>query len=240
MKETLETDPGPWETPGQTARRPWRTAVARLSDRVRISSRETASLSEASGDQLPVSRMGTVAVAEVEVAATGERFTVASVYGLWENPIPSAASSWIYADASVHRVLSDLSALIGRQEPPPLLVAGDLNILHGYGEGGSLYWGERYETIFARAAALGLKYVGPQSPEGGQPVASRPAELPPGSRDVPTFRPRQSDPASAQRQLDFVFASEALAERLTVRALNGEEEWGPSDHCRVAIDLRLD
>ena len=41
------------------------------------------------------------------------------------------------------------------------------------------------------------------------------------------------------RQLDFVFASQALADRLTVRALNSDhEEWGPSDHCRVAIVLQ--
>ena len=53
---------------------------------------------------------------------------------------------------------------------------------------------------------------------------------------VATSRPserKEADPTSAQRQLDFVFASEALSERISVRALNGEEEWGPSDHCRV-------
>jgi exonuclease III len=43
----------------------------------------------------------------------------------------------------------------------------------------------------------------------------------------------------ATRQLDFVFASHALAERLSVRALNTDpDEWGPSDHCRVAIELQ--
>ena len=42
----------------------------------------------------------------------------------------------------------------------------------------------------------------------------------------------------ATRQLDLVFASHALADQLTVCALNGDpEEWGPSDHCRVAIEL---
>ena len=39
------------------------------------------------------------------------------------------------------------------------------------------------------------------------------------------------------RQLDFVFVSESIADSLTVRALNGRDEWGPSDHCRIAIDL---
>jgi len=37
--------------------------------------------------------------------------------------------------------------------------------------------------------------------------------------------------------LDFVFASERLAERVRVRALNEPEEWGPSDHCRVEVEV---
>ena len=240
VETDIETNPGPWETQGQGSRRPWRTAVARLSDRVRLSVRPTAPLDLASGDDLPVSRMGTLAVADVEVLETGERLTVASAYGLWESPIPSVNSPWIYADATVHRVLSDLSALIGEEKLPPLLVAGDLNVYLGYGDKGSDYWKERYAAVFARAAALGLRFVGPQAPEAECAARPRPAEVPPGSRNVPTLRTKEADPTSAQRQLDFVFASEALSERISVRALNGEEEWGPSDHCRVAIDLRLE
>ena len=237
--KAVQIDPGPWVTEGQPASRRWRTAVVRLSDRVRMSPRATAPLGLASGDELPVSRMGTLAAADVELIETGERFTVASVYGLWEGPLPSVEGSWIYADASVHRVLSDLSALVGRQELPPLLVSGDLNILHGYGEEGSPYWAERYETVFARAAALGLTFVGPQAPDGGHPAKPHPEELPAESGNVPTFRTKLADPASATRQLDFVFASDALAKRVSVRALNEDAEWGPSDHCRIAIDLSL-
>jgi hypothetical protein len=36
-----------------------------------------------------------------------------------------------------------------------LLVAGDWNILHGYGEYGDSYFRDRYATVFARAEALG-------------------------------------------------------------------------------------
>jgi endonuclease/exonuclease/phosphatase family metal-dependent hydrolase len=181
--------------------------------------------------------MGTLAVADLEVLETEERLTVASVYGLWEAPLRSRQSGWIYADASVHRVLSDLSALVGREMVPPLIVAGDLNLLHGYGEMGSPYWRERYETVFARARAIGLRFIGPQAPEGGHPAIPRPDELPAESRNIPTFRTRSGDPTSAQRQLDFVFASDSLAERVTVRALHGEEQWGPSDHCRIQIEV---
>jgi hypothetical protein len=42
-------------------------------------------------------------------------------------------------------------------------------------------------------------------------------------------------PETATRQLDFVFASQDLADRITVTALNEPERWGPSDHCRLEI-----
>jgi len=45
---------------------------------------------------------------------------------------------------------------------------------------------------------------------------------------------------TATRQLDFVFASESIAKRLNVRAANRKEEWGPSDHCKVFIELYPD
>jgi hypothetical protein len=80
--------------------------------------------------------------------------------------------------------------------------------------------------------------MGPQAPHGRQ-ADPHPDELPPGSRDVPTYHTRQQGPMGATRQLDFVFASHALADRLRVRALNADpDEWGPGDHCRVAIELQ--
>ena len=114
-------------------------------------------------------------------------------------------SSWIYADASVHRIISDMSALIGRQSGHEIIAAGDLNVLHAYGEGGSPYWAHRYGTIFERFESIGLSFVGPQAPNG-LPAEPRPAELPEFSKDVPTFRTHRATPSSASRQRDFVFA----------------------------------
>jgi exonuclease III len=54
---------------------------------------------------------------------------------------------------------------------------------------------------------------------------------------VPTFHHNRQTPATATRQLDFVFASQSLADSVSVRALNEPDEWGPSDHCRVVIDV---
>jgi hypothetical protein len=34
-----------------------------------------------------------------------------------------------------------------------------------------------------------------------------------------------------------VFASVGLAEHVRVRALNEPDHWGPSDHCRVEIEV---
>ena len=64
-------------------------------------------------------------------------FRVASVYAAWESP--TADHRVIYADASAHRLLSDLAPLVtGRPRVDgPLIVAGDLNVLYGYGEYGT-------------------------------------------------------------------------------------------------------
>ncbi len=164
----------------------------------------------------------------------GERITLVSMYAVWEGYRPGP----IYADASAHRLLSDLSGIVHDARSHRIIAAGDLNILHRYGEYGDPYWAARYETVFDRAEAMGLQFVGPQAPHGRQ-ATPRPAELPEDSLNVPTYHTRQQGPMGATRQLDFVFASHALADRLSVRALNTDpDEWGPSDHCRVAIELQ--
>lgn len=47
----------------------------------------------------------------------------------------------------------------------------------------------------------------------------------------------RQEPSDAHLQLDYVFASRPIAHRLTVRALNDPNDWGPSDHCRIVINL---
>jgi endonuclease/exonuclease/phosphatase family metal-dependent hydrolase len=153
------------------------------------------------------------------------------------NPISQTGSRWFYADASAHRLVSDLSGLIGQQKGHKIIVAGDFNILYGYGEYRSSYWGKRYNTVFDRIDALGLRFVGPQAPEGGRQAEPWPEELPEGSLNVPTFHSNSQTPATASRQLDFVFASDSIADRVMVKALNGIKEWGPSDHCRIMINV---
>jgi hypothetical protein len=150
----------------------------------------------------------------------------------WESP--ATKGSWIFADASAHRLISDLSLLVGNQRGHRIIVSGDFNILYGYGESGNLYWAGRYVTVFDRMSAIGLRFVGPQSPNGVQ-ADPWPPELPVDSKNVPTFRTHRRDPSTATRQLDFVFASESIADCVQTTALNRPEEWGPNDHCQVRI-----
>jgi exonuclease III len=244
VAQKISVDAAPWRTDGAILRRGtrypavrrWRTVVAQLSENVRVKWLEPKTFVDACPGELTVSRLGTLAAAIV-TQATGESLVVASVYAPWENQHSAIVSSWrIYADASAHRVISDLSVLIGQETGHRILVAGDLNILYGYGERGSAYWSARYDTVFNRMKALGLSFVGPQAPNGccADPW---PAELPCSSKNVPTFRKNIQNPASATRQLDFVFASNALAGHVQAVALNDPEQWGPSDHCRVKITV---
>ena len=233
----IETDGAPWLTAGADvyrARR-WRTAVVKLSERVEVEWIEAKALAVAGPGELAVSRLGTLAAATV-TAPGSEPLVVVSMYAPWESPHAATSSGWIISDASAHRVVSDLSALIGSERNHRILAAGDLNILHGHGDYGSAYWAARYETVFTRMAALGLPFVGPQAPHGRQ-AAPWPDELPPDSRNVPTFHSSYQTPATATRQLDYVFASESMAGAVRVRALNEVEQWGPSDHCRLVIDM---
>ena len=222
-----------WETTLLAGRAPWRAAVARLSDQVELRPRATLTLETAtSANDWVVSRAGSIAAADVIVDGVSA-FTAVSVYAAWE----TAARGRDYADAAAHRILSDLSALLGPRRAHRVIVAGDWNILHGYGESGDEYWKARYDSVFGRATALGLRFVGPQHPNGRQ-ADPWPDELPRESLCVPTFHHSGQTPTTATRQLDFVFASNSLADRIDVRALNEPQEWGLSDHCRVVIDFR--
>ena len=225
-----------WKTEGADGKRSWRTALVGLNLGLRLDRIAARSIAEALPGELAVSRIGTVSAAHVEDPETREKYTLISMYALWEHPHASTDSSWIYADGSAHRLISDISALVGQQRSHRVLAAGDLNILYGHGDHGSPYWGERYRTIFDRLGMVGLQFVGPQSPNGRQ-ADPWPSELPRESLNVPTFRTNLHNPDTATRQLDFVFASSDIAADVKTRALNTAEEWGPSDHCRVTIEL---
>ncbi len=232
----LKIDPADWVTAGPEPRRKWRTAVVQLSDRVTVEWVEGKPITDDGYGDFPISVPGTLTAARV-TPEDGEGLIVASMYALWSHPHSSTGSSWTFADVSAHRIVSDMSAFVGHESDHRLLAAGDLNILHGYGDHGSPYWAARYETVFTRMEALGLDFAGPQAPNGRQ-TDPWPSELPRDSKNVPTYHTNKQTPATATRQLDFAFASKGLAHSVSVRALNEPDEWGPSDHCRLEIEVR--
>jgi hypothetical protein len=127
-----------WRTAG-LGRREWATAIAAPSGRVGLSSHPLAEQQDPGPGILFVSRAGTLRVADV-MRGEDVVVTVASMYATWER---ARIGSAIYADASAHRLLSDLSGLISTQKKHRIVAAGDLNILRGYGEDGSRYWQAR-------------------------------------------------------------------------------------------------
>ena len=214
--------------------------VVRLSDRVEVEGfRQVPPISELGEREIGVSGIGTLATAKVTpLDRPEEAFVVASMYARWMKPHPSTRSWWTGAsDVSAHRILSDLSAFIGHEEPSMhrILAAGDLNMMHG-ATGGSLWLPRRERTVWDRFEALGLVLLGPQAPNGRQASVPR-SDLPPETKNVPTYYSRGKSAADATVQFDYAFASRGFHEKIKVRALNEIDEWGSSDHCRLLIEV---
>lgn len=237
----------------------WRNAnydvfpmVVQLSDRVnvdwytpvspaRVSTGEVKNVNES---ELAVSDVTTIAAARI-TPRDAEPFIAVSMYARWLGYHPVAHDkrgrrSKMHSDASMHRIISDLSVFIRHHDPSThrILLAGDMNAFYGaaYEQG----YGKPYReaSAFDRLASLGLEFLGPQSPNG-QP--SRPGlvdmSVGPETKNVPTFRTNKNDPESAKNQLDYVFASRGFHESIRTYALNRIDEWGSSDHCRILIEI---
>ena len=215
--------------------------IVRLSDRIRVEwFRQTAPQFCVAQDAISVSSIGVIEVARL-VPADGTRpFVAASIYARWMKPHPTTASKWRvgYQDGSAHAAITDLSAFIGHKDPAShrILAAGDFNTIRGATEDNGLALPARDRTIFDRMDALGLQLLGPQHPHGRRADAP-PHGLPADSENVPTFRSTWQSPRTAANQLDYVFGSRGFHEQIRVRALNRVDEWGPSDHCRLLIEL---
>ena len=213
--------------------------VVKLSDRVKVEWFRQIGPSWVPPEQpqdMAVSGVGTIDVAWVFPTDSTEPFIAASMYARWFSPHPTAEGEWIYPDASAHRIISDLSAFIGyydRPEKHRILAAGDLNVSFQSTD----QFDHRAQTILDRFRALGFDYLGPRYPAGrrADPI---PAHLTSESLDVPTYYHKPSNtPAGAYAQLDHAFASRGFHEEVRTEALNEVAEWGPSDHCRILIEI---
>lgn len=213
--------------------------VVKLSDRVEVKwFRQVAPISDTGANEFAVSGIGTVAAARI-TPADGKPFIAVSMYARWIAPHLSANKKFKvgYPDGSAHRIISDLSAFIGNVDPSThrILAAGDLNTF--YGANDTPDWtAARDRTIWKRMKALGLHFLGPQAPHGRQ-AKPTPDFMTPHTKNVVTFHSSTKSPATADRQLDYVFASCRFHKSISTRALNSVEEWGPSDHCRLMIEV---
>ncbi len=163
----------PWTTPG-------------CSPRVTARARKTAPLASAARGAIPESRGGSLTVVDVEPA--GGVVTVVSAYATWKHVVSDARRSWI---------ISGVSALITAENDHRIIVAGDFNLARGYGDDGVSYWARRYDTVISRMEALGLRYVGPEAPNGRQADPWLP-EVPQDSKNIPTYHTGKQSPATAR------------------------------------------
>ena len=214
--------------------------IVKLSDRVEVEwFKQVSPISMPEKDEIAVSGIGTIAVARI-TPHQGQSFIVVSMWARWMLPHTSTDSKWRIGmpDVSAHRILSDVSGFIGDYDSSThrIVAAGDLNIV--YNEGGQDWDGSRDQSVWSRMNALGLEYLGPSYPNGRR--ASRNREwLAQDSLNVPTYHTTyEKIPEAASQQLDYAFASRGFHKEVRVSAMNGIEEWGPSDHCRVLIEVQ--
>ena len=216
--------------------------VVRLSDRVKVEwFRQIGPIGvdPQCPHDMAVSGIGTIEVARVIPVDGPDPFIAASMYARWFSPHPTADGNWIYPDGSAHSIISDLSAFIGYYDAPAkhrILAAGDLNMSFQSTDP----FDSRAQTVLDRFQALGLDYMGPRYPAGRQadPI---PEHLNVESLDVPTYYHKPSNtPGGAYVQIDHVFASRGLHDEVKGSALNEVTEWGPSDHCRLYIEVGVD
>ena len=235
-------------------------AVVRLSDRVKVDVLKPVA-PEGGGitrNTMAVGDRRTLAGARVTPLRgskrVGRAFLVFSLYARWLGTHPEAYHSTsgkggrsfgIYSDGSAHRAISDVSAFIGHTNPSAhrMLVAGDLNTIYGATDKNRLEKPPRARTIFDRMEALGFEFVGPQWPDADRQADPRPQGLSKDTRNVPTYlsarqRGRMRDQGIVSgNQLDYVFASRGLHDKVRVHAMNDVGGFGPSDHCRIQVEV---
>ena len=215
--------------------------VVKLSDRVKVEwfRQILPTAPEEQDDEIAVSNVRIIAAARVIPLVSGKPFIAVSMYARWFRPHPlTGKTNNIHSDRSAHLIMSDLAAFIWDTDlgDHRILAAGDLNNIYGATEDNRLVWYERDRGVFDRMDALGLEFMGPQHPNG-QLANPTPVGLPPDTKNVPTYYTTRQSPTTAANQLDYVFASRGFHLGVRSQALNGVNEWGSSDHCRLLIEV---
>lgn len=214
-----------WRTTVYTGeRRFWCSAITwfEWTQPVQVEPEARARLGDAGWETPAISHPGQFAVARITPPDSAP-LAVVSLYGIWDG---QPGKSWIFTEATTHRALSDLTPLM--QSGEPVVIAGDLNILHGYPARDK--WMPRANTIFDRVKPYGFDVVGPFRARGTE-LAGCPCGGGEACRHVET-RP---SPSGEPWQLDYVI-SNLPKDRFKMWALPIDPT--VSDHAPIIIDVR--
>jgi exonuclease III len=184
--------------------------------------------------ELPDSYPGTSAVADILDATGNVLFTAVSLYARFER----APSGEIYACATLHRTLSDLTAVLDTsRSSAPVLVAGDFNIsTQAVTAETTLVDRDSARAAFARLRAFGLRSCFEVDRFRPPRLADCSCDEGDGCHHMRTHR-NQNRIDSRATQLDYAWASEGIVSKLTVaRAVDEDAAWSVSDHCPLLLE----
>ena len=187
--------------------------VVQLSDRVDVEwFRAVPPISELGEQDIAVSGIGTIAAAQGDAARPTEGRSVH--YGIHVCAVHEASP------VNRHSLAGRRARRVGAPRPlghlglhrptrtrpgTAILAAGDLNMIYG-ATGNTLALPTREKAFWDRVAALGLEFLGPQAPDGWQPSGPQP-DVPPDTKNVPTWVRNGRPPEEANRQFDYAIAS---------------------------------
>lgn len=227
-------DPDAWAItvpPGMPGRR-FASAVAVLDPDLTMSPITVQPLAASPYGDVAASHPGQFSAATVSGPGMPDVLVI-SLYGLWDTMTDNGD---IYAEASLHRAISDLTPLLQARRHQRVILAGDFNIYRNWSTADRI-WGPRYDTVFDRLAAYGLRYAGPQREADKPPLAGCRCRLGESCTHVQTYRHQRKQTATPYQD-DYFFASEAV----TVEACHASDDaaaWTVSDHLPLFMRARM-
>jgi endonuclease/exonuclease/phosphatase family metal-dependent hydrolase len=211
-----------WDRPDSVGRR-WCAALAWFDwTRFEVDPEARVRLVDAKWDEPTISHPGQFAVGHLRTGPT-DSLTLVSLYGIWDSQ-PEKRTQ-IFAEATLHRAVSDLTPLL--RSGRPVVIAGDLNLVRDYE--GAQAWQAQSDTVFDRLEAYGVEVVGPHRPSDVT-LTNCPCRRPHTCRHVNT-RPT---PSGVPTQIDWVL-SNLDPTRFEMHALPVDAS--ASDHAPILIDV---
>lgn len=166
---------------------------------------------------------GTVAVADMEIEGQAP-LTLVSIYGMLQHG---------YSITTMHRILSDLTPLLDSRRSKRIVLGGDFNCSTQLEPPHR----ERHRNLFQRIEAFKLVDLVAMT------AASRPALTGCTCEDKPCrhVQTHRHNTSKIPWQDDYLFASEALAGKVTEVSVVDEEPgaWEFSDHCPIVATFEL-